>query len=62
MTETAARRLAGIVEESRIGTVSVVAEGRFFAVAVRTADAAYTLRDEADWQWLRSKLVDPPSR
>ena len=56
MTETQARQLLATINESLTGQVTINSEGRFFVVSVTADGETFTVRDEADWRWLRSKL------
>jgi hypothetical protein len=58
MTETEARQLASVITEAAVGPVAVEREGHFFVVTVTTAGGTLTIRDDADWRWLRKKMSD----
>ena len=58
MTETEARQLASVITEAAVGPVAVEREGHFFVVTVTTTGGIFTIRDDADWHWLRQKLAD----
>ena len=56
MTQQLAHALAVRAAEVFECETSVEREGRFFVVAVEAPIGRYTLRDEADWDWLRRQL------
>jgi len=56
LTETEARQLASVITEAAVGPVAVEREGHFFVVTVSAAVGTVTIRDDADWRWLRQKM------
>ena len=63
MTRKEAEGVAALVQEACAHGVEVVQDGDFFVVEVRRESSdgtdTYTLYDEADWPWLREKIVRP---
>ncbi len=55
LDERAAEELAEVVRTALPAVVTVEREGRFFVVTVDAATGRWTLRDEADWHWLRER-------
>ncbi len=63
MTQDEADRLSAVVREACAHSVGVTADGDYFIVTVRRESRdgteTYTLYDEADWSWLRDRIVVP---
>ncbi len=58
MTQREAEALAATVRASVEGQVEVEPEGRYSVVTVAADWGQYTLRDDTDWRWLRSRIED----
>src|SRR3954451_20057262 len=58
MTETEALQLASVITDAAVGPVAVEREGHFFVVTVTAAEGTFTIRDHADWRWLRPNASD----
>jgi hypothetical protein len=56
MTQREAQALEELVNRAAVGATSVEREGRYYVVVVDAANDRYTLRDEADWVWLRRQV------
>jgi hypothetical protein len=56
MTDGEAEALATVVRESVAADVVVERDGRYFVVVVDAPSGRYTVRDEADWRWLRGRI------
>lgn len=61
MSEDQAKALADVVQRATGHDVEVQAEDGFFVVEVRRAipGDVFTLRDEADWEWLEPQIHAP---
>ena len=58
MTEHEARLLAERVARELGRTATVEREGRYYVLVLATSSGTHTLRDEADWAWLRRQGPD----
>lgn len=56
MTQREAEALAATVRAFVERRVGVESEGRYSVVTVAADSGNYTLRDDADWRWLSSRI------
>jgi hypothetical protein len=57
MTESQAATLAETVRQASGHTVEVAPDDSYFCVHVVKGRETYTLYDEADWDWLKGRIL-----